>query len=185
MRMVSKIIKSKKHYLFKIAFCLMILLGIIMIIFSNTNEKAQVNSHDISHYIFGISSCGMLLCFFFVVIYGVVVKGYSVIGSISFSDSGITTEINNISEEISIVDIKSCQFKIKGFDGESPIMRSSSCFKGNYNYVTIKTEKGDYFFEFYLANFPTIRSLYIFIIADWRNKGVNVEFNYPNHKFDA
>ncbi len=155
---------------------------IVTIIFTGVPVKGQSNIGNIYYYMALIPMGIMLFCFFFIVIYAFVSKGYIILGDISISEYGITTEINGVREEISTDDIKSCVFKLKGFDGESPIMRSSS-FQGNYNYITFKTDNKEYYFEFYISNFQSIRYLYNDIVAEWKNKDINVTFNYPNHKF--
>ena len=152
---------------------LIIIDGIINGMYSNTSFVGKYQPVYLVVLIFG---------YMFIIIYGAVTKKYSIIGEMLINELNITVTTSNIQKAINVSDVENCIFKLKGYNGETPIMRSAFSYTGNFNYITIKTGNEIYDFEFYISDSLKIKSL-LTIIDLWRKNGCNVEFYYGSKSY--
>jgi hypothetical protein len=124
----------------------------------------------------------LIIGFLFLIIFGALTKKYSVLGEMIIDESSISISAGDCQKVYNITDIKGCTFKLKGYDGESPIMRSAASYAGNFNYITINLVDEIINYEFYIADSMRIKSLLSFIEL-WRQSGCSVEFKYGDKSY--
>jgi len=178
------IILSKNNTFIKVLpriLLLIAILSIILIFIDGVINGVYSNTSLIGRYGW-ILMLVLVSGYILIAIYISTTKLFSKIGEISLSESGISINTSVIVKHVSINDVESCIFKIKGFDGESPITRSVGSYKGNFNYFTIKTGNESFIFEVYISDSLKIKSL-ISIVNLWRKEGCPIDFYYNNKSY--